>query len=208
MSSCTPQARRGPRPPTAGGPSRYPRRAAAVADPTSCGSSNGPAPCCRSDAGDFRRRGAPRVAGALIAAVPAPAGFVGLTHGHETWWARVPAARRLLRRIGDSCDHLTTISGFTERRIASALSPGARRRLLRLAPPVDIRTLPTARGSRHTGYRGRCIAVARLIPQKGVSTLLRAWRAVIDRAAREWRCARADHRWGRSVAGPAGTNHP
>ena len=60
----------------------------------------------------------------------------------------VPAARQLLRRIGDSCDHLTTISGYTERRIARALSPSARRRLLRLAAAGRHRTLPTARGSR------------------------------------------------------------
>src|SRR5215207_5207410 len=31
---------------------------------------------------------------------------VGLTHGHEVWWGRVPAARRALRRIGDGCDVL------------------------------------------------------------------------------------------------------
>lgn len=107
--------------------------------------------------------------------------ILGLTHGHETWWARVPAARRLLRWIGDSCDHLTTISGFTERRIASALSSGARRRLLRLPPPVDIQRFRPLEGAARRGI-GRCIAVARLIPQKGVSTLLRAWRGVIDRA--------------------------
>jgi phosphatidyl-myo-inositol dimannoside synthase len=107
--------------------------------------------------------------------------ILGLTHGHETWWARVPAARRLLRRIGDSCDHLTTISGYTERRIASALSPSARQRLLQLPPPVDIeRFRPLERATAHSA--ARCIAVARLIPQKGVSTLLRAWRTVIDRA--------------------------
>ena len=105
--------------------------------------------------------------------------IIGLTHGHETWWARVPAGRQLLRRIGDSCDHLTAISSFTERCVASALSPTARRRMLRLAPPVDMerfRPPEGAGGSRVT----RCVAVARLIPQKGVSTLLRAWRMVID----------------------------
>jgi phosphatidyl-myo-inositol dimannoside synthase len=109
--------------------------------------------------------------------------IVGFTHGHETWWSRVPVARRLLRRIGDSCDHLTTISGYTERRIASALSPSARRRLRRLAPPVDIaRFQPLEKTAVRSGVR--CVAVARLIPQKGMSTLLRAWRTVIDRAAR------------------------
>jgi phosphatidyl-myo-inositol dimannoside synthase len=108
--------------------------------------------------------------------------ILGLTHGHETWWARVPAARRLLRRIGDSCDHLTTISGYTERRIAGALSPRARRRLLRLAPPIDIERFRPLEGAALHSV-ARCIAVARLIPQKGLSTLLRAWRTVIDRAA-------------------------
>ena len=106
--------------------------------------------------------------------------ILGLTHGHETWWAQVPAARRLLRRIGDSCDHLTTISGYTERRIASGLSPSARARLLRLAPPVDVRRFrPPARPDVRSA--GRCIAVARLIPQKGVEALLQAWRTVLDR---------------------------
>lgn len=108
--------------------------------------------------------------------------ILGLTHGHETWWSRLPASRQLLRRIGDSCDHLTTISGYTERRIASALSPSARRRLLRLAPPVDIGRFrpPEGVAERSTG---RCIAVARLIRRKGMATLLRAWRTVIDRSA-------------------------
>ena len=109
--------------------------------------------------------------------------IVGLTHGHETWWARLPAVRQLLRRIGDSCDHLTTISSYTERRIASALTPSARRRLLRLAPPVDTeRFRPPQSAAQRSA--ARCIAVARLIPQKGLCTLLRAWRIVIDRAAR------------------------
>jgi phosphatidyl-myo-inositol dimannoside synthase len=109
--------------------------------------------------------------------------IVGLTHGHEIWWAQLPAARRLLRRIGDSCDHLTTISGYTERRIASALGPSARRRLLRLAPPVDTERFRPLQAAA-VGSAARCIAVARLIPQKGLSTLLRAWRMVVDRAAR------------------------
>ena len=64
--------------------------------------------------------------------------LVGLTHGHETWWAAVPGARRMLRRIGDGCDHLTAVSAFTQARIAAALSPAARSRLLRLPPPVDV----------------------------------------------------------------------
>lgn len=108
--------------------------------------------------------------------------ILGLTHGHEIWWAQLPGARRLLRRIGDSCDHLTTISGYSERRIASALSGSAQRRLVRLAPPVDMQGFrPQMRAVCKTR---RCIAVARLIPQKGVETLLRAWRIVLDQNSR------------------------
>jgi phosphatidylinositol alpha-1,6-mannosyltransferase len=108
--------------------------------------------------------------------------ILGLTHGHETWWARVPVARSMLRRIGDGCDHLTTISTYTERRIARALSPSARRRLLRLSPPVDTeRFQPSEGGVSSSG--ARCITVARLIPQKGLGTLLRAWRTVMDSPA-------------------------
>jgi phosphatidylinositol alpha-1,6-mannosyltransferase len=105
--------------------------------------------------------------------------IVGLTHGHETWWARVPVARRLLRRIGDSCDHLTAISAYTQRHIASALSPSARGRMLRFPPPVDMDRF---RPDPNTAARGvrRCVAVARLIPRKGLETLLHAWRIVLD----------------------------
>jgi phosphatidylinositol alpha-1,6-mannosyltransferase len=107
--------------------------------------------------------------------------IVGFTHGHETWWSQVPVARQLLRRIGDSCDHLTTISGYTERRIASALSPNARRRLARLPPPVDTeRFKPSHAVTRRS--TGSCVFVARLIARKDLGTLLRAWRIVIDRS--------------------------
>jgi phosphatidylinositol alpha-1,6-mannosyltransferase len=106
--------------------------------------------------------------------------IIGLTHGHEVWWAALPGSRSLLRRIGDGCDHLTTVSAYTEHRIAPALSPTARSRLIRLPPPVDLAFRPTA--GRLAGDRRRCIAVARFVAQKGLPTLLAAWRRVLD----EW----------------------
>ncbi|WP_375423148.1 glycosyltransferase family 4 protein [uncultured Friedmanniella sp.] len=103
---------------------------------------------------------------------------VGLTHGHEVWWARVPAARRLLRRIGDSCDHLTSISDFTTAQIAPALSVEARARMLRLAPPVDGTLFRPEPGARDP--RPRCVAVGRFVVQKGLDALVTAWRSVQD----------------------------
>ncbi len=97
--------------------------------------------------------------------------IVALTHGHEVWWAAVPVARDLLRRIGDDCDHLTAVSAFTAARIAPALSPAARSRMLRLAPPLDTDVFSPLAGKPPP----RVVAVARFVAQKGLDTLLRAW---------------------------------
>ena len=102
---------------------------------------------------------------------------VGITHGHEVWWSRVPGARRLLRRIGDSCDHLTAISDFTTAALSGALSPAARSRLLRMPPPVDLSRFTP--GPPPPGPP-RCVAVGRFVQQKGFDTLLEAWRLVLD----------------------------
>ena len=104
--------------------------------------------------------------------------IIGITHGHETWWARLPGARSLLRRIGDECDHLTAISAYTERRIGRALSPEGRSRLIRLPPPVDSGFFRPA-GIGDGPDRARCVAVGRFVAQKGFTTLLRAWRLVL-----------------------------
>jgi phosphatidyl-myo-inositol dimannoside synthase len=106
--------------------------------------------------------------------------ILGLTHGHETWWATLPGARALLHRIGESCDHLTVVSEFTERRISTALSPWACARLLRLPAPVDTAVFRPGQSPDRHGQR-RTVAVGRFVAQKGFPTLLRAWRLVVDR---------------------------
>ena len=108
--------------------------------------------------------------------------IIGLTHGHETWWATLPGARALLYRIGESCDHLTVVSEFTERRISTALGPRARARLLRLPAPVDTTVFRPGRTPDEHGVR-RAVAVGRFVAQKGLPTLLRAWRLVVDQRA-------------------------
>src|SRR3954471_1216260 len=63
--------------------------------------------------------------------------LVALTHGHEVWWARLPATRAALRRVGDSVDVMTYVSDWCRDRIAPALSLAARSRMRRLSPGVD-----------------------------------------------------------------------
>lgn len=60
--------------------------------------------------------------------------FVGLTHGHETGWARLPGARRMLHRIGEVTDTITYLGEYTRGRLAPALSDAAAARMARLAP--------------------------------------------------------------------------
>lgn len=108
--------------------------------------------------GALRRAGATRI--------------VALTHGHEVWWASVPGTAQALRRIGDEADVLTTVSRYTETRIARALSPAARSRMVRLSPPVDVSAFHPAAAPRNPRV---CVAAGRFVQQKGFTTLLRAW---------------------------------
>jgi phosphatidylinositol alpha-1,6-mannosyltransferase len=104
--------------------------------------------------------------------------MVALSHGHETWWARVSPARVLLRRIGNQVDAVTVISDYTAARIATALTPAAAARLVRLAPPIDVDTFQPAPTP---PARPRAIGVGRFVRRKGFDTLLVAWRQVLDR---------------------------
>ncbi|GAA2732659.1 glycosyltransferase family 4 protein [Actinocorallia aurantiaca] len=110
---------------------------------------------------------------------------VGITHGHEAGWARLPVARRLLRRIGDGLDVLTYLGEYTRSRMAEALSDEAAKRMARLAPGVDETLFRAGAGGaeirRRHGLEGRPVAVcvSRLVPRKGQDTLIRAWPRVL-----------------------------
>ncbi|MET8544209.1 glycosyltransferase family 4 protein [Kitasatospora sp. NPDC004799] len=108
---------------------------------------------------------------------------VATTHGHEIWWARVPGARGLLRRIGRSTDVVTYLGGYTRARIAPALGPDAR--LARLVPGVDPAVFrptdhPARAGAETPAGTGSpvVLCVARLVPRKGQDVLIRALPAV------------------------------
>lgn len=83
-------------------------------------------------AGSLREAGARRI--------------VGITHTHECWWARLPAARQVLRRIGDAVDVLTYLGDATRTVIAPAVSKSAAAAMVQLAPGVDPEVFGPARG--------------------------------------------------------------
>ncbi|MGN6244755.1 MAG: glycosyltransferase family 4 protein [Motilibacteraceae bacterium] len=114
--------------------------------------------------------------------------IVGLTHGHEIWWARMPGARQVLHRIGEGTDVLTYLGEYTRSRIAPALAPAAAARMARLPPGVDPQRFHP--GSGGAALRARLgipperpvvLCVARLTPRKGQDTLIRAMPRVLAR---------------------------
>ncbi|MFI8171122.1 glycosyltransferase family 4 protein [Streptomyces sp. NPDC085931] len=106
--------------------------------------------------------------------------LVATTHGHEAGWAQLPAARQLLRRIGDTTDTITYLGEYTRARIASTLTPEAAARMVQLPPGVDEKTFHP--GSGGDGIRARLgltdrpvvVCVSRLVRRKGQDTLIRA----------------------------------
>jgi phosphatidylinositol alpha-1,6-mannosyltransferase len=112
---------------------------------------------------------------------------VALTHGHEAGWASLPGARGLLRRIGDEVDVLTYLGEYFRTRLARALSPQAARRMVRLAPGVDVTVFRPGAGGEAVRERlalqGRpvVVCVSRMVPRKGQDTLIKAWPEVTAR---------------------------
>ncbi|MEV3871381.1 glycosyltransferase family 4 protein [Streptomyces sp. NPDC049906] len=111
--------------------------------------------------------------------------LVATTHGHEAGWAQLPAARQLLRRIGESTDTLTYLGEYTRSRIAGALTPAAAGRMVQLPPGVDEKTFhPDSGGDlvrERLGLADRpvVVCVSRLVPRKGQDTLIEAMPRVL-----------------------------
>ncbi|KUJ54500.1 alpha-(1-2)-phosphatidylinositol mannosyltransferase [Streptomyces albus subsp. albus] len=106
--------------------------------------------------------------------------LVATTHGHEAGWAQLPAARTLLRRIGEGTDTITYLGEYTRSRIAGALTPAAAARMVQLTPGVDEKTFHPGSGGDEVrarlGLTDRpvVVCVSRLVPRKGQDTLIRA----------------------------------
>ncbi len=109
---------------------------------------------------------------------------VATTHGHEIWWSTVPATRPLMRRIGEVNDVVTYLGEYCRRRIATALSPAARERMVRFTPGVDDTTFRPGCGGDEVrarlglGDRPVVVCVSRMVPRKGQDVLVRALPAI------------------------------
>lgn len=112
---------------------------------------------------------------------------VATTHGHEVWWAGVPATRPLLRSIGERNDVVTYLGEYCRARIARAFSPAARDRMVQLTPGVDDATFrPGAGGKQVRARHGLAdrpvvVCVSRMVARKGQDMLVRALPLIQER---------------------------
>ena len=111
--------------------------------------------------------------------------FVASTHGHEVGWARIPVARRLLRRIGTKVDVVTYLGDYTRSRLAPAL--GRKATLERLPSGVDTDVFHPGAGREDVrrqlalADRPVVVCVSRLVPRKGQDVLIRALPSIRER---------------------------
>ena len=106
--------------------------------------------------------------------------LVATTHGHEAGWAQLPAARQLLRRIGDGTDTITYLGEYTRSRIAPALTPEPGWKVFSSTPGGSCAIRAPASGGDEVrarlGLTDRpvVVCVSRLVRRKGQDTLIRA----------------------------------
>ena len=108
--------------------------------------------------------------------------IVGITHSAETWWARVPGVRRVIRTAGEATDHVTFINDWCRDIIARPMTPAARERMRRLHPGADVTRFKPDNGG--DAVRERLgiaadapvvVCAARVVARKGQDMLITSW---------------------------------
>ena len=61
---------------------------------------------------------------------------IAISHGHEVWWAKLPFFRRAMRSMGNGCDVVTYLGGFTRDAIKGAL--GEHPQLVQISPGIAL----------------------------------------------------------------------
>jgi len=111
---------------------------------------------------------------------------IGMTHGHEVWWAKVWPFSWALRRMGNSLDVVTYLGDFTKSAISHSL--GSHPELVRIAPGISIEHFrPTPDGTKPADLVDKydlagkqvLVSVGRLVHRKGQDRLIQALPEII-----------------------------
>ena len=104
--------------------------------------------------------------------------IVGITHGHEVWWAKLWPFSAAIKRIGKNVDVLTYLGDYTRSAIASALPASTQKKMVHLAPGIDIEHFAPMKENprirQELGLEGKkvIVSVGRLVHRKGQDILI------------------------------------
>jgi len=110
--------------------------------------------------------------------------IVALTHGHEVWWSKIFPFNLAMRRIGHTTDALTYLGDFTKMAISQALSSTSAKRMVKIAPGIDIEHFKPADASelkKELGLENKkvIVSVGRLVHRKGQDKLIESMPTII-----------------------------
>jgi len=111
---------------------------------------------------------------------------IGMTHGHEVWWAKLPPFSWALRRMGGALDVLTYLGEFTRDAMRPAF--GNSPEYVRIAPGIAVdHFLPALTSTKPVELLSRyglrdlptILCVGRLVHRKGQDRLIQAMPQVL-----------------------------
>ncbi len=115
---------------------------------------------------------------------------LGITHGHEVWWAKTPIFKYLLKEMGRELDVITYLGNFTNNKIRKAV--GTQVQMLQLAPGIDYEKFVPATTSVQKAEVEKLktelnlvdqkviLCVGRLVQRKGQDILIKAMNQILQ----------------------------
>ena len=99
---------------------------------------------------------------------------VGMSHGHEYWWSKIPPFTFAMREIGKQIDHTTYLGSFTYRTMSRWIAP---EKLVHNSPGIDYeRFVPGDSKELRAKYgidqKPSIVSVGRLVHRKGQDRLI------------------------------------
>ncbi len=112
--------------------------------------------------------------------------IVALTHGHEVWWSKVPPFSFAIRFMSRSIDVITYLGDYTKGEISKALSQKNAKKLIQLAPGIDIEHFKpvdadSLRADLGLSDKSVIVSVGRLVHRKGQDQLISALPTILER---------------------------
>jgi phosphatidylinositol alpha-1,6-mannosyltransferase len=103
---------------------------------------------------------------------------IGISHGHEVWWAKVPGFKKVMKKIGSSLDGMTYLGEFTKQEIRKGV--GQQLPMKQLAPGINYELFHPGEKSTqllsqlNLNQKKIIVCVGRLVKRKGQDKLIQS----------------------------------